>query len=86
MIPAPVGTFVYGPRDIPHTFFVNSPQARFLLVTEPGGFENFVRAMAEPAQSLTLPPDSSQPPSPEELTATAAEYGIEILGPPGIPS
>ncbi len=86
VIPAPVGTFVYGPRDIPHTFFVNSPQARFLLVTEPGGFENFVRAVAEPAQSLTLPPDSSQPPSPEELTATAAEYGIEILGPPGIPS
>ena len=35
---------------------------------------------------LTLPPASVQPPTPEQLTAVAAEYGIEILGPPGIPS
>src|SRR5438128_1971472 len=28
-IRAPAGAFVYGPRDIPHTFLVSSPQARF---------------------------------------------------------
>ena len=37
---APAGAFVYGPRDIPHTFAVTSPQARTLIVTEPAGFEN----------------------------------------------
>jgi len=42
--------------------------------------------MSEPAQTLTLPPASVQPPTPEELTAVAAEYGMEILGPPGIPA
>ena len=39
VIEAPAGSFVFGPRDIPHTFIVSSPEARFLLVTEPAGFE-----------------------------------------------
>jgi quercetin dioxygenase-like cupin family protein len=86
VIEAPAESFVYGPRDIPHTFVVTSPEARFLLVTEPAGFESFVRTLAEPAQTLTLPPASSLPPDPERMTAIAAEYGIEILGPPGIPT
>jgi quercetin dioxygenase-like cupin family protein len=86
VIDAPAGSFVYGPRGIPHTFVVSSEQARFLLVTEPGGFEGFVRALSVPAEALTLPPASVQPPAPEVMMATAAEYGLEILGPPGIPA
>jgi len=86
LIEAPAGSFVYGPRDVPHTFTVTSPEARFLLVTEPAGFEGFMRTLSEPAQALTLPPATSQPPEPERMMALAAEYGIEILGPPGIPS
>ena len=86
VVVAPAGSFVFGPNDIPHTFSVTSPQARFLLVTEPGGFENFLRALSEPAQALTLPPATVKQPDPELMMATAAEYGIEILGPPGIPS
>ena len=86
LIKPPAGSFVYGPRDVPHTFEVTSPEARFLLVAEPAGFENFMRELSEPAQSLTLPPASVQPPDPVRMMATAAEYGIEILGPPGIPS
>jgi uncharacterized cupin superfamily protein len=40
----------------PHTFTVSSEGgARFLLVTEPTGFEAFVRTCAELAQSRTLP-------------------------------
>src|SRR5881227_2259092 len=39
---APAGSFVYGPRGIPHTFTVTSPEARFLLVTDPAGFEGFM--------------------------------------------
>ena len=85
-INAPAGSFVYGPRDVPHTFSVTSDRARFLLVTEPAGFEGFMRTLSVPAATLTLPPPSLQPPAPELMMATAAEYGIEILGPPGIPS
>ena len=86
VIEAPAGSFVYGPREIPHTFTVTSPEARFLLVTEPAGFEDFMRALSEPAQALTLPPATIVPPPPERMAALAAEYGIEILGPPGIPA
>jgi quercetin dioxygenase-like cupin family protein len=86
VIAAPAGSFVYGPRDIPHTFEVTSDQARFLLVTEPAGFERFMRALAEPAQALTVPPPADEPPDVERLAAIAADYGIEILGPPGIPA
>lgn len=85
-ITASAGSFVYGPRDVPHTFAVTSPEARFLLVAEPAGFERFVRALAEPAQSLTVPPPATEPPDLDGLVALAAEYGIEILGPPGIPA
>lgn len=86
VIEAPAGSFVYGPRGIPHTFTVNSREARFLLVAEPAGFEGFMRSLAEPAMALTLPPATVQPPAPERMMAAAAEYGIEILGPPGIPA
>jgi quercetin dioxygenase-like cupin family protein len=85
-IEAPAGSFVFGPRNLPHTFVVASDEARFLLVLEPGGFEGFVRAVSEPAQALTLPPADTQPPEPEAMMAAAAEYGLEILGPPGIPA
>lgn len=85
VIVAPAGAFVYGPRGIPHTFAVTSPQAHFLLVTEPAGFEGFVRALSEPAQTHELPSADVTPPDPAVLMATAAEFGLEILGPPGIP-
>ena len=82
---AAAGSFIYLPRDVPHTFLVSSPEARFLLVVEPAGFEGFVREMSEPAREQILPPAAVQPPSPEEMTATASKYGLDILGPPGIP-
>jgi mannose-6-phosphate isomerase-like protein (cupin superfamily) len=67
---AGAGVFVYGPRDVPHTFVVSSERARFQLATGPAGFEGFIRARAVPAPEI--PP--------------AADQGIEILGPPGIPA
>ena len=87
VIPAPAGSFVFGPRGIQHTFLVtSSTPARFLLVTEPAGFEGFVRALATPAQELAPPPPPDGPPDMEPVIAAAAEYGIEILGPPGLPT
>jgi hypothetical protein len=85
VINAPAGSFVYGPRDIPHTFVVTSPVARFLLVTEPGGFDNFMRSIAVPAATRTLPPATVQLPSLDQIMPAAAKFGLEIIGPPGIP-
>ena len=86
VITATEGSFVYGPRDVPHTFTVTSEEARFLLVVEPAGLERFINVLSEPAQALTLPPASLQPPAMDTMMAAAAEHGIEILGPPGIPA
>ena len=77
------GDFVWGPRDVPHTFIVSSDAARFLLGTQPAVFEGFVRALAEPVEALDAP---AGPPDMEKVMATASEYGLEILGPPGIPA
>lgn len=86
IIKATTGSFVYGPRDVPHTFIVTSPQARSLVVTEPAGFEKFMRALGEPAAAHAIPPANVPLPSRDRIMAAAAEFGLEILGPPGIPS
>lgn len=79
------GAFVFGPRDVPHTFIVSSDRARFLLVTEPAGFEGFIRALATPAAAREIPPAPTAPPDMEPVLRAAADHGLEILGPPGIP-
>jgi quercetin dioxygenase-like cupin family protein len=83
---AGAGSFVYGPRDIPHTFAVSSETARFLLVTEPGGFDEFVRALSQAADAPVIPAPATEPPDVDAMARLALDYGIEILGPPGIPS
>lgn len=81
------GSFVYGPRDVPHSFVIDGDGgARFLLVTEPAGFEGFVRELGTPAASRTLPPPTLALPDPALMIATAATYGMEILGPPPGPA
>jgi quercetin dioxygenase-like cupin family protein len=86
VITASAGSFVYGPRDIPHTFTVSSDQARFLLVVEPAGFDGFVRAIGQPAERLEIPPAPTEAPDMARIAEAAAQYGLEILGPPGIPA
>lgn len=83
---AAAGSFVFGPRDVPHTFVVSSEQARFLLVTEPAGFEGFILALAEPAPAPEIPPAPTAPPDMAPVLQAAADHGLEILGPPGIPA
>ena len=83
---APAGSFVFGPRDVPHTFIVSSDEARFLLVTQAAGFEGFVRTLGAPAPVAEIPPAPTAPPDMEPVLRAAAEHGLEILGPPGIPA
>jgi quercetin dioxygenase-like cupin family protein len=85
VVELPAGGFAFGPRDIPHTFTVSSEEAHFLLGIQPAGFEGFMRALSDPAETLTIPPAPTAPPDMELMAKTAAEYGLEILGPPGIP-
>jgi len=75
------GSVVHGPRDVPHTFTVESPTARWLVLSTPAGFEEFVARLGVPARVPELP-SRPEPPDPARVAATASEFGIEILGPP----
>jgi quercetin dioxygenase-like cupin family protein len=79
-IKADPGTWVYGPREIPHGFRIGGTSpARFLLLYTPAGFEQYFVEVGEPARELTLPP--AEPPNMERLMSVAPKYDIDILGP-----
>jgi len=62
------GTFVFGPRNIPHGFRVEGDTpVRMLLLYAPGGFEQFVLEMSKPGH--------------EQLPHVAAKYQVDVHGP-----
>ena len=63
-----------------------SDEARFLLVTRAAGFEGFIRTLGAPAPVAEIPPAPTAPPDMEPVLRAAADHGLEILGPPGIPA
>lgn len=66
------GEFVLAPRGVPHTYQVGDSPARWLVLSTPAGFEQFVEDVAA-LDEVT----------PETLRTMAARSSIEILGPPG---
>jgi mannose-6-phosphate isomerase-like protein (cupin superfamily) len=77
------GQAALAPREVPHSYRVESEEAHWLVITTPAGFESFVREVAEPASADELPP-AGRPHDPAVLAQAAAKVGIEILGPPGV--
>ena len=84
------GSFVFGPKNVPHTYTVDSVPARLLFLLSPPGFEGFVEAISSPAKARTLPPSRSEGPLDEDETTDEAQsesfavlevrYGCEIVG------
>lgn len=78
---ATTGSFVFGPRNQPHTFRVTGPDpARLLVIVSPPGFEGFSAELGRPAEALTPPPPAQ--PDMEKLALLTEKYGIEIVAPP----
>lgn len=71
---------VFLPRRIAHTYQIETATARFLVVLEPAGFENFFRAFGEVTTSLELPAGAtvSPPVDTERLAALAGKYGVSF--------
>jgi quercetin dioxygenase-like cupin family protein len=81
---APVGTFVFLPRDIVHGFrVVGDQQARLLQFNMPAGLEQLFIEAGDPALERTLPPPG--PPEIERLLALMARYNFEVVAPPSNP-
>ena len=81
-INASPGSFVFGPKDVPHRYTVESGPAKILYVLSPAGFEEFIYATSEPAKERVLPPPPEGPPDEaemEQLGEVARQYGGELL-------
>lgn len=77
------GSFVQGPRGIPHAFKNESgAPARMLVHVSPPGFEQFMAEFATPVASFDSPPVPVTPADIAKLLAVAPKFGIEILPPP----
>jgi mannose-6-phosphate isomerase-like protein (cupin superfamily) len=83
------GDFVLGPKGVPHTYLVTSEQAELLVSFAPAGAEGpagigldgFFREIGIPVVAGERQPEPV-PPDPEDFACRAAQYAIEILGPP----
>jgi quercetin dioxygenase-like cupin family protein len=73
------GTWVWGPRRVPHAFKVESESARALVVVTPGGFERMFAEGGVPASESADPPTHEY--DPEAASAIAKRFGFEVVGP-----
>ena len=82
IVEATAGSLVYGPREVPHAFRVDSDEARLLLFFSPGGVEGFFREGGKPAGTVSLPPPDEEFVDRETLMAIGARFQQEFVGPP----
>lgn len=82
VIEAIAGSLVYGPRNVPHAFHVDSAEARLLLFFGPAGVEGFFREAGKPARTLDLPPAGEQFLDKQALAEIGGRYHQEFVGPP----
>jgi quercetin dioxygenase-like cupin family protein len=81
-IKATAGTMVFAPRDVAHSFTIDSEQVRMLVMVAPAGAEGFFKECSVPAPSMTLPPLAETPYSEiQKMMALAPQYGFEFLPP-----
>jgi mannose-6-phosphate isomerase-like protein (cupin superfamily) len=77
------GSFVFAPRDVPHTFRVEGDEvAHMLTLLTPGGGERFFVEAGRVPDGPGLP---EGPPDIPTLQRVAPLYGMEIIGPPLAP-
>jgi quercetin dioxygenase-like cupin family protein len=72
------GSWVWGPRDIPHTFKVESEHARGLILVTPGGFERMFEIGGVPVSESPEPPVQEY--DPEHTIAISKQFDFEVIG------
>jgi len=81
-IKATPGTMVFAPRDVVHSFTIDSEQVRILVMNTPAGLEEFFKECSVPAPSITLPPPTEVSYSEiQKMMALAPKYGFEFVLP-----
>jgi hypothetical protein len=80
-IKATPGTMVCLPRDVAHSFVIDSDQGRVLILLTPAGLEGWFKEFSVPAPAMTLPPPVETPYSEIQMLEVAPQYGIEFVLP-----
>jgi quercetin dioxygenase-like cupin family protein len=73
------GTFVWGPRGVPHAFKAQPGGARALVLVTPGGFERMFEVGGVSVDESPEPPTVVY--DPEAAHAQAEEFAFEVVGP-----
>ena len=81
----PAGSFAFGPKGVPHTFFAGPDGAGRWSASRPSCSRASCSEVGEPATERVLPPPLEAPPDMERLLPIGARNGMQILGPPGPP-
>jgi quercetin dioxygenase-like cupin family protein len=79
------GSFAFGPKNVPHTFYAGAGGAKALVGFAPMQFEGFQREVGQHAPERVLPPPADGPPDVARLAEVGARNGMVVLGPPGPP-
>ena len=81
-IKATPGTMVFLPRDVVHSFTIDSDQARILILATPAGIEGYFQECSVPAPAMTLPPAVETPYGEiQKMLPVARKFGIEFVVP-----
>ena len=76
------GTMVFLPRDVAHSFTIESEQSRMLILLTPAGLEGWFKEFSVPAAAMTLPPaDEPAYGEVQRMLEAAPRYGIEFVLP-----
>ena len=81
-IKATPGTMVCLPRDVAHSFVIDSEQLRVLILLTPAGLEGWFKEFSVPAPAMTLPPQVEVPYSDiQRMLEISPRYGLEFVLP-----
>lgn len=75
---AKTGDVMFLPKNIQHSFKIQSETLETLIFLTPGGLENYFIEMSTPAKEVQLPPLPQVPPDIAKLVATASKYGVKF--------
>lgn len=73
------GEIAYGPRGVPHSYLVRSPQSRMAAVFAPAGIEEWFRKNGSPVTDVNGAPALFDI---DAIVASAQEFQLRVAGPP----
>lgn len=73
------GTMIFLPRDVRHSFTIESEQLRMLILVTPAGLEGWFKEFSVPAPAMTVPPaDEPGYQDVQRMLEVAPQFGLEF--------